>query len=95
MTSSIEYAQMPSNAYAVKDLVTHEKNIIPIPEGWEKLGDDRINDLTGFSARAYQNTATGEIVIAYTGMNSSVASTPPRDALQQGGKPITFDRLCG
>ncbi|MEW6677072.1 MAG: hypothetical protein AB1421_04050 [Pseudomonadota bacterium] len=67
MTTSIEYALMASNAYAVKDTVTHENNTIPIPHGWVKLGNDGRNDDTGFTARAYKNTTTGEIVIAYTG----------------------------
>lgn len=67
MTSSIECAQMASNAYAIKRSVTSVQNEIPIPDGWEKLGDDRINDDTGFTARAFQNTLTKEIVIAYTG----------------------------
>ncbi len=67
MTTSIEYALMASNAYAVKPDVTSARNTIPIPNGWVKLGYDGRNDDTGFTARAYKNTATGEIVIAYTG----------------------------
>ena len=67
MTSSIEYALMASNAYAVKDLVTSENNAIPIPNGWVDMEADRINNDSGFTARAYRNTGTGEIVIAYTG----------------------------
>ena len=67
MTSSIDYALMASNAYAVKETVHSEENTIPIPNGWVKLGNDGRNDLTGFTARAYRNTTTGEIVIAYTG----------------------------
>lgn len=31
MTTSIEYALMASNAYAVKDEVTSERNTIPSP----------------------------------------------------------------
>ena len=67
MTTSIEYAQMASNAYAVKPTVHSGVNAIPIPDGWKKLGEDGVNNSTGFTARAYQNTTTKEIVIAYTG----------------------------
>jgi putative lipase involved disintegration of autophagic bodies len=67
MTTSIEYALMASSAYAVKDTVTHENNTIPIPNGWVDMEIDRTNDDSGFTARAYRNIATGEIVIAYTG----------------------------
>jgi len=66
MTTNVEYALLAANSYAVKRDVTSDKNTIPIPDGWVKL-DDRINDATGFTARAYQNTQTGEIAIAYTG----------------------------
>ncbi len=67
MTTSIEYALMASNAYAVKKTVTHDNNTIPIPSGWMDMEIDGQNDDTGFTARAYKNTTTGEIVIAYTG----------------------------
>ncbi|MEW6677070.1 MAG: hypothetical protein AB1421_04040 [Pseudomonadota bacterium] len=67
MTTSIEYALMASNAYAVKPDVTSDVNTIPIPSGWVDMKIDGQNDDTGFTARAYKNTTTGEIVIAYTG----------------------------
>jgi len=61
-----EYALLAANSYAVKDSVTSLTNTIAIPDGWVKL-NDRIDDPTGFTARAYRNTLTGEIAIAYTG----------------------------
>jgi Ca2+-binding RTX toxin-like protein len=67
MTTSIEYALMASNAYAVKKTVTHDNNTIPIPSGWVDMEIDGQNDDSGFTARAFKNTTTGEIVIAYTG----------------------------
>ena len=66
MTTSIEYAQMASNAYAVIPAVHSSENAIPIPAGWSVISG-RVNDATGFTARAYQNTDTNEISIAYTG----------------------------
>jgi Ca2+-binding RTX toxin-like protein len=66
MTTQVEYALLAANSYAVKDTVTSIENTIPVPEGWVEL-DDRINNASGFTARAYQNTQTGEICIAYTG----------------------------
>jgi hypothetical protein len=67
MTTNIEYALMASNAYAVKLEITSKGNTIPIPSGWVDMEIDRINDNSGFTARAYRNSTTGEIVIAYTG----------------------------
>jgi hypothetical protein len=65
MTTQVEYALLAANSYAVKDSVTSLKNTISIPDGWGKFGDDRINNATGFTARAYTNGS--EICIAYTG----------------------------
>jgi Ca2+-binding RTX toxin-like protein len=66
MMTQVEYALLAANSYAVKDTVTSIENTIPVPSEWEIL-DFRQNDLSGFTARAYQNTQTGEICIAYTG----------------------------
>ena len=49
-----------------------ESNRSPLPEGWTVLtqfdkSDSGANALSGFSARVYQNTSTGEIAISYAG----------------------------
>ena len=56
---------MASNSYSVKRSVTSIPNDIPVPTGWMQI-DERRNDPTGFTARAYKS-ATGDIVIAFTG----------------------------
>lgn len=66
MTTDVEYALMAANSYAVKSDVTSVQNTIPIPIGWTELAK-RQNDSSGFTASAYKNDVTGEIVIAYTG----------------------------
>lgn len=68
MTIDIDYALMSANSYAVKSAVTSDENTIPIPSGWRRQSKTvRKKSLTGFTARAYQNTTTDEIAIAYTG----------------------------
>lgn len=52
-----------------------QSNRAPLPEGWRLLPEDVSGsggtmsaiELSGFSARAYQNIVTGEIVISYAG----------------------------
>lgn len=66
MTTRVEYALLSANSYAVKAAVTSSANTIPLPDNWGIL-DFRINNATGFTARAYKNAVTGEISIAYTG----------------------------
>ncbi len=49
-----------------------------IPEGWKEFGIPRDkNDENGFYARAYQNLATGEVVLAFRGTEPS----DPHDVL--------------
>lgn len=68
MPTDIQYALMAANAYAVKENVTSKENAIPIPSGYVQI-DEKQNDQSGFSARAYGNSPENptEIVIAYTG----------------------------
>jgi hypothetical protein len=58
MTAIIDYALMAANSYAVKPAVTSVENTIPIPDGWISLGKSQ-NDISGFTARAFKNNATG------------------------------------
>lgn len=68
MPTDVQYALMAANTYAAKENVTSKKNAIQIPTGFSQFRE-KINDQTGFTARAYTNTApsSNEIVIAYTG----------------------------
>lgn len=73
MPNIVEYAQFAANAYARSLDVVKDANAISVPSGWQELtlsetsNNKGVNTTTGFLARAYKNTATGEIVIAYTG----------------------------
>lgn len=60
MPTDIQYALMAANAYSVKATVTSEQNAIPVPQGFIPI-ERRINEQTGFTARAYGNSPEEEI----------------------------------
>ncbi|MBU1052982.1 MAG: hypothetical protein KKC46_04030 [Proteobacteria bacterium] len=67
MPSKLEYLQLSTRVYDASDI-----NKISIPKGWRQL--DWVPDRwTGFSAGAYINDLTNEIVISYTGTNEFIA----------------------
>src|ERR1700686_5015471 len=73
MGTILELAELPAAAYLTA----------PVPSGWTKLtGQDgsSFDPKTGFFAEAFQNTATGEIVIANRGTVPNVFSTLWTDA---------------
>jgi VCBS repeat-containing protein len=72
MPGNRDYALFAANAYAASDLDVNPVNEIRLPSGWSAI-ESVDNVVTGFSARAYRNEATREIVIAYAG--TSVAGT--------------------
>ena len=59
------YAQLSAHVYNK----SYIKNRMTIPDGFEKLAWKKDDPISGFSAGAYQNTATNEIVIAFAGTN--------------------------
>jgi hypothetical protein len=80
MPNIFEYALMAGDVY---DGVRSDLNDIPIPQGWERLryvADDttlatppfETSTETGFSAGVFKNSATGEIVISFTGTNETI-----------------------
>src|SRR6266581_2430027 len=66
MPNTLEYALMAANAYSQSAAVVSNRNTIPVPNGWVQIAAGE-NDETGFLARAYKNSSTGEVVIAYGG----------------------------
>jgi len=66
MPNTLEYALMAANAYSQSAAVVSNRNTIPVPNGWVQIVAGE-NDETGFLARAYKNSSTGEVVIAYGG----------------------------
>jgi Ca2+-binding RTX toxin-like protein len=64
MATDQEYALLSLRVY---DRFSENKG--PLPEGWVELIYKTDDPATGFSAGCYRHTATGEIVIAYTGTN--------------------------
>jgi Ca2+-binding RTX toxin-like protein len=75
MTTLNEYAVLSAHIYNNERGVRSEVNTLPLPTGWDKLGtvtgfpaqasyDD---NFFSFTAGAYVNSSTGEIVIAYKG----------------------------
>jgi hypothetical protein len=67
MPTLLEYMQFATRVYAASI-----NNEIDMPPGWSEL-DWQPDIWDGFSAGAYYNQATNELVISYTGTNSSVA----------------------
>ena len=65
MISVLEYMQFSTHVYAAS-----RNNRIGVPDGWEQLEWLPDDPETGFSAGAYKNERTNEIIIAYTGTNS-------------------------
>ena len=59
------YAQLSAHVYH-KEL---KDNRMTIPNEFKKLAWKKDDPISGFSAGAYQNTATNEIVIAFAGTN--------------------------
>ena len=59
------YAQLSAHVYNK----SYIKNRMTIPDGFEKLAWKKDDPISGFSAGAYQNTVTNEIVIAFAGTN--------------------------
>lgn len=58
--------------FALDTYPAHENNKPDEPVGWERLPISMLaDDAYGFSASAYRNLTTGEVVISYTGTNSS------------------------
>ena len=67
MASVLEYMQLSERVYDASGA-----NKMGVPTGWEQLGWLPDDPDTGFSAGAYRNRSTNEIVIAYTGTNDGV-----------------------
>lgn len=67
MPSAPEYMQLATRVYAAS-----VNNKIGIPDGWREL-DWQPDRWTGFSAGAYKNDLTNEIIISYTGTNDGIA----------------------
>ncbi len=67
MATKLEYSMFASRVY----FADPSRNRTFVPPGWSEL--TWISDLasTGFSAGAYRNDATGEVVVAYTGTNDN------------------------
>ncbi len=58
---------------------TSETNEIFVPTGWTELPQPVDNGFTGLYARAYRNNATGEIVIAFRGTNTTISEGTLQD----------------
>jgi Lipase (class 3) len=80
MTIQSDMALMAAGSYwdvrGTDQTALTESNRAPTPAGWKVLtqydrSDSGPNAVTGFSARVYQNIATGEIVISYAGTEFS------------------------
>jgi hypothetical protein len=70
------------NTYALLSSRVYDaslKNIIFVPQGWTELPDNPDSSITSFAARAYRNNATGEIVIAFRGTNTTITDGTIQD----------------
>lgn len=73
MTQAYEYALLAAGSY--DDLRRWPENRSPIPPGWTELtqyavsgsGPNASYTNSGFGAKVYKNTASGEIVISHAG----------------------------
>lgn len=71
MASTLEYSLFSANVYGNSSAVRHPRNVLPVPQGWTKLGIQPVgageagSTASGFMASAYQRG--NEIVIAYAG----------------------------
>ncbi|MDD5385394.1 MAG: hypothetical protein PHG89_11010 [Gallionella sp.] len=81
MVSLMDYATFSALVY--KDARKIDANIPPLPGGansvWREIAYDTGNSISGFTAGAYQNTLTNEIVIAFKGTDFS-SSAPGQTA---------------
>jgi hypothetical protein len=100
MATLYDYAALSALAYNFgNDRGNVNKLTTPLLAGWAQLDIPNANNsLTGFTAAAYQNTTTKEIVIAYKGTDffSSFrdgAGTPDWNRLRdkRGQRRIPFD----
>ncbi len=67
MTTTLDYALFALNAYFRED-----ENQGPVPPGWRIIDTFRPEESwTDFSAVAYRRNGTDEVVIAYSGSDSS------------------------
>lgn len=64
MATKLEYSQLSLYVYNTAD----EQNRPLLPTGWTEVAYYP-DDLVGFSYGIFRNTATNEVVVAYTGTN--------------------------
>ncbi|MHB1619272.1 MAG: hypothetical protein ACYCTY_04710 [Sulfuricella sp.] len=72
MANLLDYATLSALVY--KDARPRDDNKTPLPAGWIEIVYDTGNSISGFTAGAYQNTLTNEIVIAFKGTDFSSSS---------------------
>lgn len=66
------YALLSARVYGASP-DSNNVNKIFVPTGWTELSEFVDNGYTGLYARAYRNDATGEIVIAFRGTNTTLS----------------------
>ncbi|BCM25591.1 calcium-binding protein [Methyloradius palustris] len=66
MVSVLEYMKFSLNVYAASDV-----NLIGVPLGWDRFSWQP-DKASGFSAGAFYNSQTNEMVISYTGTNDKL-----------------------
>lgn len=81
MDMELVYAILAANVYGTTNVdgdgrprVRSSRNTIPLPESWGTLWEFN-NPRTGFMARAYRDTTSGKVVIAYAGTTEEYSRT--------------------
>jgi RTX calcium-binding nonapeptide repeat (4 copies)/Lipase (class 3) len=100
MTIQSDMALMAAGSYwdvRIPNLDNDSDNRAPTPPGWRVLtqydrSDSGPNAVTGFSARVYENIATGEIVISYAGTEFDTNSIGLAADFLSGNVPLALGK---